>query len=97
MTLQLQRHFSNNITTLCRRLLIDVFFATLLQRRDMVERRRELKTTTLQRRHDVVCQLGISACGHYFVQTGLYKSVFYIYSFGKLLLHFPEFSVCFVF
>ena len=57
MTLQLQRRFSNNITTLCRRLLIDVFFATLLQRRDMVERRRDLKITTLQRRHDVVCLL----------------------------------------
>ena len=58
MTSQLQRHFCNNITTLCRRLLIDVFFATLLQRRDMVERRRNLKATTLQRRHDVVCLLG---------------------------------------
>ena len=43
---------------LCGRLLIDVFFATLLQRRDMVERRRDLKTTILQRRHDVVCLLG---------------------------------------
>ena len=58
MTLQLQRHFSNNITTLCRRLIIDVFFTTLLQRRDMVERPRDLKTTTLQRRNDVVCLLG---------------------------------------
>ena len=58
MTSQLQRHFSNNITTLCRRLSIDVFFATLLQCRDMVERRRDLKTTTLQRRHDVACLLG---------------------------------------
>ena len=43
MTSQLQRHFNNNITTLYRRLLIDVFFATLLQRRDIVERRRDLK------------------------------------------------------
>ena len=60
MTSQLQRCFSNNITTLCRRLLIDVFFATLLQRRDMVERRRDIKTTTLQRHHDVVCLLGSS-------------------------------------
>ena len=58
MTSQLQHRFSNNITTLCRRLLIDVFFATLLQRRHMMERRRDLKTTTLQRRHDVVCLLG---------------------------------------
>ena len=57
MTSQLQRRFSNNITTLCRRLLIDSFFATLLQRRDMVGRRRDLKTTTLQCRHDVVCLL----------------------------------------
>ena len=45
MTSQLQRRFSNNITTLCRRLLMDVFSATLLQRRDMVERRRDIKTT----------------------------------------------------
>ena len=58
MTLQLQRHFSNNLTTLCRRLLIEVFFAMFLQRRDMVERRRDLKTTALQRRHDVACLLG---------------------------------------
>ena len=58
MTSQLQRHFSNDVTTLYRRLLIDVFFATLLQRCDMVERRRDLKTTTLQLRHDVVCLPG---------------------------------------
>ena len=44
--------------TLYRRLLIEVFFATLLQRRDMVERRRDIKTITLQRRHDVVSLLG---------------------------------------
>ena len=64
-----------------RRLLIDVFFATFLQstsfleRRDMVERRRDLKATTLQRRHKVVCLL----CGctsvvvvfiNWFVKTG---------------------------
>ena len=41
-----------------RRLLIDAFFAMLLQRRDMVERCRDLKTTTLQRRHDVLCLPG---------------------------------------
>ena len=58
MTSQLQHRFSNNITTLRRRLLIAVFFAKLLQRRDMVERRRNLKTVTLQRRHDVVCLMG---------------------------------------
>ena len=58
MTLQLQRHFSNNLTTLCRRLLIEVFFAMFLQRRDIVGRRRDLKTTALQRRHDVACLLG---------------------------------------
>ena len=58
MTSQLQSHFSNNITTLCRRLLIDVFLATLLQRRDMVEQRRDLKTTTLQRCNDVAYLLG---------------------------------------
>ena len=57
MTSQLQHRFSNNITTLRRRLLIDVVFATLLQRRDMMEQHRDLKTTTLQR-HDVVCLLG---------------------------------------
>ena len=53
MTSQLQRRFSNNITTLYRRL-----FTMLLQRRDMVERCRDLKTTTLQRRHDVLCLPG---------------------------------------
>ena len=47
MMLQLQRRCSNNTATLCRRLLIEVFFATLLQRRDMVKRRRNFKTTTL--------------------------------------------------
>ena len=45
--------------TLYRCLLIDVFFAKLLQRRDMVERRRGFKTTTLQRRHNIVCLLGL--------------------------------------
>ena len=53
MTLQLQRHFSNKITTLCN----DVLFATLLQRRDMVEQRHNLKITTLQRCLEVACLL----------------------------------------
>ena len=44
--------------TLYRRLLIDVFFATLLQRCDMVERRRDVKTTTIQRRNNVMYLLG---------------------------------------
>ena len=30
----------------------------LLQRLDMVERCRDLRTTSLQRRHDVMCLLG---------------------------------------
>ena len=51
MTSQLQRHFSNNITTLYRCLLIDVFFATLLQRRDVVERRRDLKNNYITTSH----------------------------------------------
>ena len=55
---QLQRRFSDNITTLCRHLLIEVFLATMLQRRDTVERRRDVKAIKLQRRHDVVCLLG---------------------------------------
>ena len=42
---------------LYRRLIIGVFFTTLLQRCDMVERRRDVKTITLQRRYDVVCLL----------------------------------------
>ena len=29
------------------------------------------------------------ACGYYFFQTGLYKSAFYTYSFGKLVFHLP--------
>ena len=44
---QLQRCFSNDITTLCRRLLIDVFFAMLLQYRDMVKRRENNYNTTV--------------------------------------------------
>ena len=44
--------------TLDRRFLIDVFFETLLQRRDMVERRRNLKKMTLQCRYDAVCLPG---------------------------------------
>ena len=58
MTSQLQHRFSNNITTLRRRLLIAVFFAKLLQRCDMVERGCNLKTATLQCRLDVVCLMG---------------------------------------
>ena len=64
-----------------RRLLIYVFFATFLQstsfleRRDMVERRRDLKATTLQRRHKVVCLLGgctsvVVVFINWFVKTG---------------------------
>ena len=48
------------ITTLYRRLLIDVLFATLLQRRDMVEHCHDVKAITLHCHHDVVCLLGIS-------------------------------------
>ena len=44
---QLQRCFSNDITTLCRRLLIDVFFAMLLQYRDMVKRHENNYNTTV--------------------------------------------------
>ena len=44
---QLQGCFSNDITTLCRRLLIDVFFAMLLQYRDMVKRRENNYNTTV--------------------------------------------------
>ena len=44
---QLQRCFSNDITMLCRRLLIDVFFALLLQYRDMVKRRENNYNTTV--------------------------------------------------
>ena len=61
MTSQSQRRFSSNITPLCRHLLIDVFFTKFLQLRDTVERCRDLKTTTVQRRHDVVCLLGSDA------------------------------------
>ena len=37
------------------RLLIDVVFTTWLQRHDMVERHRDVKTTTTKRCYDVVC------------------------------------------
>ena len=43
---------------LYRSLLIDNLFATLLQLRDVVEQRRDVKTITLQRCYDVVCLLG---------------------------------------
>ena len=50
--------------TLYGRLLIDVFSSTFLQRRDMVERRRDVKTITLQRCYDAVCLLGfLDDCG----------------------------------
>ena len=64
MTSQLKHHFSNKITTLYTRLLIEVFFAALLQRCDMVERRRDVKTITLQRRYDVVCLRGLGYSRH---------------------------------
>ena len=54
----MQHRFINNITTSFERLLIDVVFTTLLHRRDIVERRRDVKTATIQRRYDVVCLLG---------------------------------------
>ena len=60
MTSQLQRPLSNNITVLCRDLIMDIVFAMLLQHLDMVEERRNLKTTALQHRHDVVCLLGFN-------------------------------------
>ena len=41
-----------------KRRCVDVFFATMLQRRDMVEWGRDLETTTLQRRDGVGCLLG---------------------------------------
>ena len=65
----LQRRFINNIATLLERILIDVVF-TLLQRYDMVERCRNVKPTTKQRRYDVLCLLGI----------GLY-----VYRFNRLI------------
>ena len=42
-----------------------MFFATLLQRRAMVERRRDVKKITLQRRYDVVCLLGAAFVSQY--------------------------------
>ena len=45
---------------LCRGLIINIVFAMLLQHLDMVEERRNLKTTALQHRHDVVCLLGFN-------------------------------------
>ena len=58
MRSQLQCRFSSNITTLCRRLLIDVFlqrcYNVVIWWNDVAT----LKATTLQRRHNVVCLLG---------------------------------------
>ena len=58
MRSELQRRFSNNITKLYKSLLINVFFATLLQRPDMVERRRDVKTITVQCHYNVVLPTG---------------------------------------
>ena len=58
MRSELQRRFSNNITKLYKSLLINVFFATLLQRPDMVERRRDVKTITVQCHYNVVLLTG---------------------------------------
>ena len=52
LTSSLQRRFINNITTSLGRLLIDVVFTAFLQRHDIVERRRDMKTTVIQRRYD---------------------------------------------
>ena len=52
LTSSLQRRFINNITTSLGRLLIDVVFTAFLQRHDIVERRRDMKTTVIQRRND---------------------------------------------
>ena len=51
----LQLHFINNITTSLGGLLIDV---VMIQRRDVVERHRDVKATAIQRCYDVVCLLG---------------------------------------
>ena len=42
---------------LCGDLIIDIVFTMLLQHLDMVEERRNVKTTALQRCHNVVCLL----------------------------------------
>ena len=42
---------------LCRDLIINIVFAMLLQHLDMVEERHDVKTTALQRCHNVVCLL----------------------------------------
>ena len=48
----------NNIMTSFGRLLIDVDFTTLSQGHGMVDQRLDVKTTTIQRRYDVVYPLG---------------------------------------
>ena len=68
---QLQCRFSNDITTLCRRLLIDLFFATLSQCRDMEKRHSDVKTTTIQSRNDVVYLLGNPHFFHFFFLVGV--------------------------
>ena len=47
LTSSLQCRFINNITTSLGRLLIDVVFTALLQHHDMVEQRRDVKTTVI--------------------------------------------------
>ena len=60
LTSSLHRRFINNIRMSLRRILIDVFFTTSVQRHDMVERHCDVKTTAIQRRYDVDCLLGRS-------------------------------------
>ena len=58
LTPSLQCRFINNITTSILRHLIDVVFAALLQRQDMVEWLRNVKATVIQCRHDIACLAG---------------------------------------
>ena len=82
MTSQLQRPLSNNITVLCRDLIMDIVFAMLLQHLDMVEERRNLKTTALQHRHDVVCLLGFNKLRNW-KGRGWLRSVFQAHQYSS--------------
>ena len=60
LTSLLQPCLINNIRTSFGRPLIDVAFTTLLQRHDMVERRRDVKKATIERRYYVVCLMQLN-------------------------------------
>ena len=72
LTSSLQSCFTNNITTSLGCLLIRVVLARLLQLHDMVEKRRDGKTTAIQRRFNAVC---LRICTHCIIKAQITLSI----------------------